>query len=600
MKMFNDSRANNNGFHNYYIHNLCSLVDSKDSANTSLNPDDIVLDTIAPFDNTIFSKQNLGLYKYTYHNDSLLYVNNKKPANAVKQIESSSTDISHYGQKLTYTSFNSVETIRDTVVIGRIPSGDSLLDVLDEYKKQFYYGSNGQRVLMVSYRNDTLVAKKYYIGEYEYTDSVEVGKQKEVTFISAPTGLVAAKVKIDSNSDYYYILTDHLGSITQLLTDQGMEVPNAKFTYDAWGRLRDVTNTTDPYILSSAQTANFHILDRGYCGHEHLLEHGIINMNGRIYDPVVGQFMQADNYIQTPEDFIGYNRYSYCRHNPFKYTDPSGEIYSSSGSSRGGGVIGMIAEPVVPSTEFTTTEEEWWAITNYAQAKFAEAQAKALAAAAASGGGGTAVTDSTNSTTGDTGTNGVSQGVVCTDAGVIILNPDLITNDTCSVYNKNGDYLGFIEIIKFTITSTGLDIEMGYNKNGTIGIDNIQWIQTIKTNYPNNKNFNWFYNDPTDGNKYHDNLPYYYDEYLQQNYSKGMMNGKWFDYVFQDEPGRPFSQNTNGTWWFAELSLVSATSSGDVPIITFSYGFSFNNAGINGYYPNVIQPTNLHLSFFRK
>jgi hypothetical protein len=40
------------------------------------------------------------------------------------------------------------------------------------------------------------------------------------------------------------------------------------------------------------------------------------------------QFMQADNFIQTPEDFIGYNRYAYCRYNPFKYTDPSGEMWT--------------------------------------------------------------------------------------------------------------------------------------------------------------------------------------------------------------------------------------------------------------------------------
>ena len=39
------------------------------------------------------------------------------------------------------------------------------------------------------------------------------------------------------------------------------------------------------------------------------------------------QFMQADIYIQTPEDYIGYNRYSYCLYNPFKYTDPSGEYW---------------------------------------------------------------------------------------------------------------------------------------------------------------------------------------------------------------------------------------------------------------------------------
>jgi hypothetical protein len=51
----------------------------------------------------------------------------------------------------------------------------------------------------------------------------------------------------------------------------------------------------------------------------------IINMNGRIYDPIIGQFMQPDNNVATPEDYIGYDRYSYCLNNPFKYTDPSGE-----------------------------------------------------------------------------------------------------------------------------------------------------------------------------------------------------------------------------------------------------------------------------------
>jgi len=72
---------------------------------------------------------------------------------------------------------------------------------------------------------------------------------------------------------------------------------------------------------------------RGFTGHEHILgdwngtsEIEIINMNGRIYDPRVGQFMQPDNNIQTPEDFIGYDRYAYCRNNPLKYTDPSGEF----------------------------------------------------------------------------------------------------------------------------------------------------------------------------------------------------------------------------------------------------------------------------------
>ncbi|MEI6091545.1 MAG: RHS repeat-associated core domain-containing protein [bacterium] len=330
MNNFNVLRSNSKGFganltdfHSGQVKNLDRLVDSKNYDNTIINPDDIVLGTTDLTKNSVISKQNLGPYKYTYHNDSLrtIFADKHSSDNAVKQIETNSAEISHFGQKLTYTSFNSVETIRDTIVIGHTP----LSDITAEIKKQFYYGSDGQRVLMVSYRNDTIVAKKYYIGEYEYIDSVAANRIKEVTYISAPTGLVAAKVKMDNVVTNYFVLTDHLGSITQLMDSTGYAFTDARFTYDAWGRLRDV-RSTNPYMIGSGQTTAFHILDRGYCGHEHLLEHGIINMNGRIYDPITAQFMQADNYVQTPEDYIGYNRYSYCRYNPFKYTDPSGEM----------------------------------------------------------------------------------------------------------------------------------------------------------------------------------------------------------------------------------------------------------------------------------
>jgi hypothetical protein len=47
-------------------------------------------------------------------------------------------------------------------------------------------------------------------------------------------------------------------------------------------------------------------------------------MNGRIYDPVLGRFMQADLHIQAPKNSQSYNRYSYVFNNPFSYTDPSG------------------------------------------------------------------------------------------------------------------------------------------------------------------------------------------------------------------------------------------------------------------------------------
>jgi len=47
-------------------------------------------------------------------------------------------------------------------------------------------------------------------------------------------------------------------------------------------------------------------------------------MNGRIYDPKLGRFLQADPIVQAPKNSQNLNRYSYVLNNPLSYTDPSG------------------------------------------------------------------------------------------------------------------------------------------------------------------------------------------------------------------------------------------------------------------------------------
>ncbi|WP_262512404.1 RHS repeat protein [Dyadobacter luteus] len=67
-------------------------------------------------------------------------------------------------------------------------------------------------------------------------------------------------------------------------------------------------------------------LYRGYTGHEMLDQFGLINMNGRMYDPVLGRMLSPANYVQEPGMTQSYNRYSYVWNNPLRYTDPSGQV----------------------------------------------------------------------------------------------------------------------------------------------------------------------------------------------------------------------------------------------------------------------------------
>ena len=64
--------------------------------------------------------------------------------------------------------------------------------------------------------------------------------------------------------------------------------------------------------------------DRGFTGHECLADFNLYNMNGRLYDPVVGRFLNADPVVQDPTSTQSMNRYSYCLNNPLKFTDPTG------------------------------------------------------------------------------------------------------------------------------------------------------------------------------------------------------------------------------------------------------------------------------------
>jgi RHS repeat-associated protein len=56
---------------------------------------------------------------------------------------------------------------------------------------------------------------------------------------------------------------------------------------------------------------------------------GLVHMNGRIYDPLLGRFLSADVVVQAPLSLQGYNRYSYVMNNPLTFVDPSGFIFGT-------------------------------------------------------------------------------------------------------------------------------------------------------------------------------------------------------------------------------------------------------------------------------
>ena len=109
---------------------------------------------------------------------------------------------------------------------------------------------------------------------------------------------------------YFRFPNQQQGSILSVVAADGSRVFAA--AYDEWGQQRVTLNAIG--------------FGRGYTAHEMMPQFGIINMNGRLYDPLLARFFSPDNYVQQPTNSQNFNRYSYCLNNPLKYTDPSGEL----------------------------------------------------------------------------------------------------------------------------------------------------------------------------------------------------------------------------------------------------------------------------------
>ena len=127
-----------------------------------------------------------------------------------------------------------------------------------------------------------------------------------------------------------YILKDHLGSMYATVTNGSVDY----YSFDAWGRERN----PDTYLYDNVPSHSF---SRGFCMHEHYRDFGLINMNGRMYDPYTSMFLSPDNYIQAPDNSQSFNRYAYCLNNPLKYTDPDGEFWHIIAGAAIGGISNL-------------------------------------------------------------------------------------------------------------------------------------------------------------------------------------------------------------------------------------------------------------------
>ena len=258
----------------------------------------------------ISSKSDVGTYNYTTQQSACAYTGLPAQPHAVRNAagtaycyDADGNMTSRGGAAVTWYPYNLPQSINQA-------GGNS---------STFYYAPDRSRYRQVSLNGSTSEDRTYVAGLFEKLTSSSAGVEYR-HYIIANGQTVAMRVISASRNDTLYLHTDHLGS-TDTITNQSGSVLIHE-SYDAWGKRRGSNWTGTPSASDTSTIAtSTHV---GFTAQEEIDNLGLVNLNGRVYDPTLARFLSADPYVQAPYDLQSLNRYSYTFDNPLNAIDPTG------------------------------------------------------------------------------------------------------------------------------------------------------------------------------------------------------------------------------------------------------------------------------------
>ncbi|MBA8889502.1 RHS repeat-associated protein [Dokdonella fugitiva] len=217
-------------------------------------------------------------------------------------------------RKQTYTSYDALRT-------------SDLANIYTSHTTSWAYGPERQRLVRSDYTNPNGTGTPtvtHFVGSAEITTAP--GSTQRVVKRYVP-GMVLSQVVANNstvNQQHEFLFTDNLGSTHRITDDNGNVLgPNGTQAFTPFGSRADPNYGT---TMDQAPWFGFDasLTHHGFTGHEMMDETDLIHMNGRVYDPRLARFIQADPFVQDAGNLQSYNRYSYVLNNPLTTTDPTG------------------------------------------------------------------------------------------------------------------------------------------------------------------------------------------------------------------------------------------------------------------------------------
>ncbi len=202
-------------------------------------------------------------------------------------------------------------------------------------RSEFTYGPDRERLVRRDLSGGELLRETWHLSGVERTRAADGSVELKRFLPGGAMETVAYDAEgAETGRRLDYLLSDHLGSVVAVV--EGTETSSGQTrwdvreerAFDPWGGCRD-PDTWKACATGSVLPKDDGATRRGFTGHETLGAVGLVHMNGRIYDPALGRFLQADPYVQSGSDLQGLNRYAYVLNNPLNAVDPTGHFVFS-------------------------------------------------------------------------------------------------------------------------------------------------------------------------------------------------------------------------------------------------------------------------------
>jgi RHS repeat-associated protein len=234
---------------------------------------------------------------------------------------------SAYSNSYTYDANGNMATRAGSTIMWSSANQPISIAAANGQSSTFWYGPDRQRKQQTAtYAADGTNGTETttYVGglfEVEATPAQTHYKH----FISAPGGSrIIYDLQSVSGTQVTYVTNDHLGSSSLMLNSAG--TPLLHESYSAFGYRRNSNWSGQLPSSSSDYNTIASTTRRGYTDafHEMLDNVGLIHMNGRLYDPIIGRFISADAVVARLGASQSGNPYSYVENAPLALIDPSG------------------------------------------------------------------------------------------------------------------------------------------------------------------------------------------------------------------------------------------------------------------------------------